>query len=254
MKDQRRKEMERLITERQSMTMKELCSTFGISINTARADIAYLIKAGAVTKVYGGVKCNRPKQVSLFSSRATQNASIKQQIAKKAAELIVEGDIIYVDSGTTTMHILEYIPDDLHITIVTPSLYIISNVFNRPNIKLIVLPGILNRRTNSLADASTFTELAKYHHSKAFMGASGVTEDGKLSVSSYLEYEIKRTAVAQSKQSFLLVDSSKFGESNLMSYGTLDQMSQIITDVHVPGFCRDYCFEHHILLTTVWHI
>ena len=251
MKDQRRKEMERLITERQNMTMEELCSIFGISINTARADIAYLVKTGAVTKVYGGVKCSHPKQVPLFSSRATQNASIKQQIAKKASELIAEGDIIYVDSGTTTMHILDYIPDDLHITIVTANVYIISNMLNRPNIKLIVLPGILNRRTNSLMDASTFTELAKYHHNKAFMGASGVTEEGKLSVSSYLEYEIKRTAVAQSKQSFLLVDASKFGESNLMSYGTLDQMSQIITDSRVPAFCRDYCFDHHILLTIV---
>ena len=251
MKDQRRKEMERLIAERQNMTMEELCGAFGISINTARADIAYLVKTGAVTKVYGGVKSSLSKQVPLFSSRAMQNAGIKQQIAKKAAESIAEGDIVYLDAGTTTMHVPDYIPDDLQITIVTPNVSVISNMLSRPNIKLIVLPGILNRRTNALMDTNTFTELAKYHHSKAFMGTSGITEEGRLSVSSYVEYEIKRTAVAQSTQSFLLVDASKFGESNLMSYGTLDQMSGVITDSRVPGFCRDYCLEHHIPLTIV---
>ncbi|HHW22084.1 MAG TPA: DeoR/GlpR transcriptional regulator [Clostridiaceae bacterium] len=251
MKDQRRKEMERLIAERQSMTMEELCKAFGISMNTARADVAYLTKTGAVTKVYGGVRCNLPKQVPLFTKRAAQNTSIKQQIARKAAELIVDGDIIYLDSGTTTMHVIEYIPNNINVTIVTPNVHIISKVFDKPNIRLIVLPGVLNRRTNSLMDTSTFTELAKYQHTKAFMGASGITEDGKLSVSSYMEYEIKRTAVAQSKQSYLLVDASKFGESNLMSYGNLNQMSMVITDSRVPEVYRSYCNENKIPLVLV---
>lgn len=248
MREQRRKEMERMIAKRQSMTMKELCDTFAISINTARADVAHLIKIGAVTKVYGGVKSAYTKQVPLFSSRANQNADFKCQIAEKAVELIEEGDIIYLDSGTTTMHILDYLPSDLYITIVTPNVYIISAVLNMPNIKLIVLPGVLNNRTSSLMDTSTYVELAKYQHTKAFLGASGVTEDGQLSVSSYLEYEIKRTAVSRSKQSYLMVDASKFGESNLMSYGTLEQMDGVITDSRIPSFYKEYCTSRHIPL------
>lgn len=251
MKDQRRKDMERFITERQSVTMEELCKAFGISINTARADVEYLTKTGAVTKVYGGVRCNSPKQVPLFSKRAALNTNIKKQIAKKASEFIVDGDIIYLDAGTTTMHVIEYIPDNINITIVTPNVYIISRVFDMPNIRLIVLPGVLNRRTNSLTDTSTFTELAKYQHTKAFMGVSGVTEDGKLSVSSYMEYEIKRKAMAQSKQPFLLVDSSKFGECNLMSYGNLKQMSMVITDSGIPDLYRNFCDENKIPLIIV---
>jgi len=109
----------------------------------------------------------------------------------------------------------------------------------------------LNRRTNSLTDTSTVTELSKYQHTKAFMGASGVTEDGKLSVSNYMEYEIKRKALAQSKQTFLLVDASKFGESNLMSYGNLTQMSMVITDSRIPDEYRDYCEKQKIPLIIV---
>ncbi len=241
MKKSRQKEMAELIAQRQTMTMEELHQAFGMSMNTIRADVASLVRSGAVEKVYGGVRSKQQKQVPLFASRAMQHTTVKQRIARTAETLIADRDIVYIDAGTTTMHLIDFLSPEKHITVVTPSLSVIARAAELPNVELVVLPGVLNRRTNALLDAGTFEFLSRYQHAKAFMGASGVTEDGGLSVSSYAEFELKRTAVRQSRQCFLLVDSSKFGEASLMAYGQVGQMTTVITDSGAPAEFRTCC-------------
>lgn len=249
MKEVRRKQMEALIAERQTLTMEALCEAFGVSMNTVRADVAYLVKTGAVKKVYGGVRAVSHQEVPLFTQRATQHPDAKRQIARRAEALIQDGDVIFIDAGTTTMHLINCLDSIKHITVLTGNLSVISQASANANVELIVLPGVLNRRTNSVIDGSTLEFLARYQCSKAFMGVSGVSEDGRLCVSTYAEYELKKLAVQQSQLAYLLVDSSKFGGVGLMSYGTLEDMKQIITDSGCPDGIRQLCTERNIDLT-----
>lgn len=251
MKESRQMHMEKLIAQRQSMTMDELCKEFNVSINTIRSDVAYLVKIGSIEKVYGGVRRCKKREVALFDIRSAQHAEKKRAIAKQAAELVADHDTIYIDSGTTTMLIPEFLADKTGVTIITPNMYIISNIFDKTELNLIVLPGTLNRRTNSLIDASTYSELRKYQPVKAFMATTGLTDDGRLNVSSYSEYEIKRTAMEQCRDRYLLVDSSKFGESNLMSYGNLRDMSGLITCKDIPPVYEAFCKSNNIPLWQV---
>ena len=77
MKEDRRKRMGELVAQRQSMTMEQLVEYFGVSMNTVRADVAYLVKTGAVEKIYGGVRAAEHKQVPLFASRAMENTATR---------------------------------------------------------------------------------------------------------------------------------------------------------------------------------
>lgn len=251
MKDSRRKSMEALITQRQSVTMEELCEQFNISMNTARADVAYLVRSGAVEKIYGGVRAVHQGEVPLFTQRTLSAADQKADIARAAESMIESGDIIYIDAGTTTMHIIDCLSPEKHITLVTGSLYVIQKASAMPNVELVVLPGLCNRRTNSVADVGTLEFLSRYHTGKAFMGASGISENGRLHVSTYMEYELKKLAVRQTKQAILLCDSSKFGATSLMYYGTALDMHTIITDSGCPGKIRTLAEENGIRLITV---
>ena len=230
MKELRRKQIANYIAKQNSVTMTELVDTFQVSMNTIRSDISYLVRTGAVVKIYGGVQSAADIPVPYFTSRATLNMGKKKAIARKAAEQIYENDIIYVDSGTTTMYLLDYVDPKLPVTVITPNLYVITSLANKPKVKLVVLPGVLDRRTNSLKETNTFLELSKYQIHKAFMACSGVTPDGHISVSTYLESEIKKTAVQKSEKNFLLADSEKFLDSRLLSYGTISQMSCVYSD------------------------
>lgn len=251
LREQRRNEMEKLIIQRQNLSMEELCTFFGVSVNTVRADIQDLVNRGTVRKIYGGVQSVSPKPAPLFSQRTLTRTTAKMRIAQAAAQHIENGDIIYVDGGTTTMHLLDLLPQSLELTVITANVYLIDTVLDKPNITLVVLPGILQRRTNSLMDNSTAQALSNYQCSKAFLGVSGITDDGRLNVSSYTEKDIKQMAVRQSRRSFLLADSGKFGEYNLLSYGSIDSMDTIITDDGIPQEYIDFCTEHHITLETV---
>lgn len=250
-KDSRRKSMEALINQRQSVTMEELCQQFGISINTARADVAHLVRSGAVEKIYGGVRAVNQGEVPLFTQRTLCGPEQKLAIARQAEAQITDGDIVYIDAGTTTMHIIDCLSPDKHITVVTGNLYVIQQASHLSNVELIVLPGLCNRRTNSVADVGTLEFLSRYHTGKAFMGASGISEDGRLQVSTYMEYELKKVALRQTRQAYLLADSSKFGSTGLMYYGTAADMHTIITDTGCPDSIREIAEKNGVRLISV---
>ncbi len=251
MKEERRKRMEAILAQKGSVTMEALRDAFGVSMNTVRSDVAYLVDSGVAEKIYGGVRILRNEEVPLFTQRAEFRPDVKRRVAQRAEKLILDQDILYIDSGSTTLGLIDCLDPGKHVTILTGNLALIPKAYPMPNVELIVLPGVMNRRTNSVADVSTLEFLGRYHCAKAFMGATGVSPDGKLNVSTYIEYELKKLAIQQSLHSYLLVDSSKFGRESLMAYGSLGQMETVITDAGCPLSAQRYCRERGIPLELV---
>lgn len=249
MRDSRRKEIAAYIARRREATMKELCSAFRVSMNTVRADIAFLERTGTVEKVYGGVRSVARQEIPVFTHRTLIKPDAKLAIARAAARFIEAGDTLFIDAGTTTMNVLDSLPRDIRLTVVTANLHIISRAVEMPGVDLIVLPGSLNRRTNSLSDVSTLEFLGRYHFAKALMAATGLSSDGKLNVSSYLECEIKQLAVRQSERRILLCDGGKFGAAGLLSYAELSDMDRLITDAPSPAALRSLCESCGVALT-----
>lgn len=231
--------------------MDELCSTFGVSMNTVRADLAYLVQTGAVEKVYGGARSNLNQELHVFTQRAGLNQEAKAGIAKYAAGLIRDRDIIYVDSGTTTMKLLDFLEPTKSVTILTGNLHLVTQAYGMNNVELIVLPGVMNQRTFSVTDGSTLEFLGRFHFAKAFMGASGISDSGKLNVYTYIEYEIKKLALRNSQEAYLLADSSKFGGVGFVSYGEMTDMKEVITDSNCPEHIQAFCRDKGIHLTLV---
>ena len=251
MKDDRRKRIEALVSQRDTVTMEELRDAFGVSMNTVRSDVAYLVGTGAVEKIYGGVRAVQRQEVPLFTQRTQLRTEEKRRVARRAQELIEDGDTLYIDAGTTTMHLIDFLDPAEHVSIVTGNLYVVRQAYDKPHVELIVLPGAMNRRTNSVSDVGTLEFLGRYQFAKAFMGASGVSPEGRLNVSTYIEYELKKLAVARSRQTWLLLDSGKFGGGSLMSYGVLEDMTGLITAPPCPEEIRDCCRRKNVGLTIV---
>lgn len=243
MKTFRLRQMEQYILEHDTVSMEELCARFDISMNTTRQDVASLVSKGTVRKIYGGVCANQTNNLIPFEERRLRNIEAKRSIGKAAAELVMDGDVIYIDSGTTTMYMADFMEDKKNVTIITNNFNAISRTLSRPELTVICLPGTLERRTNSFVSAETGRMLEHYNIRKAFMAATGVGAGGEVTNSSPLEFEIKGSAIKNSAMSYLLADSSKFGRTSLMKYANLSQMEQVITDEGVDEeyllLCRD---------------
>ncbi|MGL5434685.1 MAG: DeoR/GlpR family DNA-binding transcription regulator [Lachnospiraceae bacterium] len=247
-------ELEQYIIEHKSVSMDMLCEVFQISKNTVRRDLEVLIGRGTVAKVYGGVVAVEqtpviPELVS-FSERTYKNARHKQQIAALAASYVREHDIIYIDSGTTTMYMIDHLTHLNAVTVITNSVQVINKAMNHPNINLISLPGTLKRNTASFVGTSCVEYLVEdYNIVRAFMACTGVSPESGVCNASTEEYNIKKAAIKKSQKHYLLADSSKFGKTSLMTYGEIGEFDCILTeklpDEEFESFCREQgCVIH----------
>ena len=224
MRSKRIKDIEDYIYENKTVTLDQLCRVFDVSKNTIRRDIKELVEDGHFKKIYGGVT------------------------VKDNKELVEDSDVIFIDSGTTTIHMIDYIKDKKNLTVITNNLEAMIRVIPYENIKLITLSGELDRNILSFTGDTASLVLKSYNISKAFMASAGVSVDGGVTNSSTKEYDIKSSAVVRSSKVYLLTSQDKFNQIAIMTYCTLDKLTGIITDAMPPQEITDYMKGHEIEL------
>lgn len=234
MRSKRIEDVENYIFEMKTVTLDQLCEKFSVSKNTIRRDIKEITSKGSIKKIYGGVTAQTEKDLVSFDERNIKNLDIKQRIAQKAASLVEDGDVIFIDSGTTTRHMIDALKNRRGLTLLTNNIDVILRALPYENITVISLSGTLNRKTLSFTGTSAAQVLSTYNISKSFMASTGISLEGGATNSSPLEYDIKRAAVDRSQKVYLLADHFKFGVISLMTYCTLDKINLLVTDT-LPG-------------------
>ncbi|MBE5811986.1 MAG: DeoR/GlpR transcriptional regulator [Clostridiales bacterium] len=230
MKADRMLEMERYVLQKGAATMEELREHFDVSMNTVRRDVAQLLTRGMVEKVYGGV-CARKNEQSLtpYDVRRLGSEDAKAAIGKRAAELVNDGDIIFIDSGTTTLHMIDHLASKRELTIITNNLEAINRALPYENINIIALPGQVRRKTRSFTGDDAVRYLRRFNVRIAFMASTGLSSHG-VTNSSPMEYEIKKCAVESAETTVLLIAQPKFGVTGLMTFAQLEDFDILITD------------------------
>ncbi|EIW20510.1 MULTISPECIES: DeoR/GlpR family DNA-binding transcription regulator [Pelosinus] len=248
MKEDRINELQNYILEKERASIEELCSVFNVSKNTMRRDINQLESQGKIKKVYGGIILTDKKTTEPFESREVKNKDAKLIIAKLASTLIEDGDIIYIDSGTTTMHMIPYLSDVKNLTIVTNNLHVILKSLPYQNLNVISTGGTLFRRTNSFVDSGAVSSLKKYNISKAFLATTGISIAKGITNSSSLEYDIKKYIVEHCDKKILLADDTKLGKVSLITYYDLKDIQVFVTNQKPDDEYTDFFRSNHITL------
>lgn len=250
MKEDRISQLEDYIIEKERASIEDLCSVFNVSKNTMRRDINQLEAQGKIKKVYGGIILTDKKTTEPFESREVKNKAAKLKIAELASTLIEDGDIVYIDSGTTTMHMIPYLSELRNVTIITNNLHVILNSLPYQNLNVISTGGTLFRRTNSFVEAGAVSSLKKYNISKAFLATTGVSIAKGITNSSSLEYDIKRYIVEHCDKKILLADNTKLGKVSLITYYDLKDIQVFISDQRPEQEYVDFFTSNNITLLT----
>lgn len=245
MKIQRIKEIEELIHTNGSATIEELCSTFNVSKNTIRRDINKIAHTGTIKKVYGGV-VSLNNQLLPFENRDTENFEDKKLIGMKAAKLIEDNDLIFIDSGTTTRYIIEYIDTRKTITIITNNLDVINSAAEVENFKLLIIGNTFKRTTKSFINVYDWEYFKRININKAFMATTGLSLSKGATNSDMLEYDIKHHIMEKAEKRILLADSSKFDKTALVSYASITDFQTIVTNGTIPSAYSQFCQDHNI--------
>ncbi|MEB7754541.1 DeoR/GlpR family DNA-binding transcription regulator [Staphylococcus pseudoxylosus] len=247
MKAKRIYEIESFIKENKTASIEELRQRFNVSINTIRRDVNQLVDMNIVKKVYGGIEVIEDSHKAVdYNKRNIENSNSKKLIGELAANEIEANDIIYIDTGTTTIHLLDYVDKHLTFTIITNSLDIMHKASQFDNVTLFIIGEKYKPITRSFIGIDSNMLLEKFNINKAFMSATGVNIQNGLSNSEMEENLIKQYITSKATETFILADHSKMGKSTLLTYCDLRDINKMFTDKIPPNNINDFCQEHNI--------
>ncbi|KSU79769.1 transcriptional regulator, DeoR family [Fictibacillus enclensis] len=245
-KEKRINKIKNYVSKHDSVSLDELVSIFDVSKNTIRRDIQVLVDRGKLKKVYGGVTVNH-KTLESIQDRKKRNKDQKASIVKEASRFVEDGDSIFIDSGTTTIEMFEYIKDR-NLLIFTNSIELVVRALPYKELNVMLIGGMLDRKTDSFGDPRNLDLLSNYNIKKAFMASTGISLSNGVTNASPLESQLKKEIVHRSSEVFLLVDHDKFDKYGLITYCGLDEIDYILTDVAPDTAYTEYAGKNNIQL------
>ena len=249
---QRREMILNRIRKNESVSVHELSELFCVSDMTIRRDLHILEEQRLVDVHYGGATLrNIHPGIQNFSARQNKLDQYKLAIARTAAGYIQNGDILFLDTSTTILWMLRFLPD-VDVTIVTNSLPVMVETYANPHIHLIIAPGTYQEQYGGPLDYSTAEYVSQFHYTKAFFGASAVDAAFGASATRESESSVKRCVYANADHTYLLADHTKFGRKNLMKYNDVRDYEQIFTDPELDDIQKSVTLQAggHIVLCT----
>ena len=219
------------LNENGVLLTQEITEKCNVSEITIRRDLAELESKGLLIRTHGGaIKSQATDMLFSYELKINQNRQNKETICQLAANYIDEGDIIFVDCGTTLSLITKYIAKHNSLTVITTSLPVISELIKYPNLRLSLIGGEIDIERQATYGAIAEDNTAMYHANKAFIGADGVSL--KKGLTTYEEKQGTTTLkmIENSDEVFLLCDSSKIEKNSFVKFVSINRIHHLITD------------------------
>ncbi len=218
------------VNERSSVTIAELAEMLDVSASTVKRDLIILANEGKIIKVRGGAM-SRNESFTSVEKNVEEKASIcteeKMTIAKYAAELIENGDFVFLDAGTTTEKMIDYL-NVKDVTFVTNG-FIHAKKLARKGYKVFITGGEIKASTEAIVGAECVLTLKNYNFTKCFMGTNGISLTAGFTTPDVNEARVKSAAIESSREVYVLADHSKFDEVSSATFAGLGK-AVIITD------------------------
>jgi len=230
----RKEEIKKILFETHSVKVSDLVSLFNVSEETIRRDLKQFENEGLVEKYYGGAILLEEHKLAIESiltieQRKNQFYKEKDIIGKKASELILSGQNIIIDAGTTTWCIAKHLKKHEDVMIMTNGLIIAEECCQNEKISVYLTGGKIFKKSLCTVGPSTLKELQKFSVDYVFLGVAGITcEKGFTSFDIY-EAEIKRAIISVGKKTVIVADHGKFGCNGLVSFGGFEDIDVLIT-------------------------
>lgn len=250
---ERRNNIEQMINENGSVLVVDLARRFDVTTETIRNDLLKLEKQGILIRTYGGATLVENNAVDLaIAERDTVNYEEKQRIGKQAAQMIRNGETIFLDASTSAWHLARNIKDKMGVTVITNASKIAAELAECESVHVICTGGEMTSRNMSyVGRIAEKTIRENYFANKCFFSCRGVTLSRGLVDSSEDEAEIKKLMIQNSDTAVFLCDHNKMGRLGVPSIVGLDGIDVFITDVKPDEEWNEALNKYEVDLITV---
>lgn len=224
-------EILKIVNDKTSVTVQELTEYLNTSESTIRRDLTILHNDGKLRKVHGGATAlgmyyTKDETVEL---RKNMNREEKEAIVKYAASLIKPSDFVYIDAGTTTDLLIDYIKEKNAVYVTNAISHAKKLAQNGCDVHL--LGGRFKLATEALVGNETLMNLERCNFTMCFMGTNGVSLKQGFSTPDMDEAMVKKKAMEHSKTCYVLCDPEKFNQISSVTFGDFKQATIITTKI-----------------------
>ena len=214
-----------------SISVNDLSTDLGVTVETIRRDLEKLEKLEQLTRTHGGAVLFEGRTPDLPSTkRSGMNIDGKIEIAKKAIMHIHSGDTVFLDGSTTSYYLARLIKEVKNISVITNSLQIIKELSGCDTIKLIAIGGIFDINDESFVGKIAADDASHYCANKVFFSSKGVSKSKGILESNEAAYQIKKIMINNSTTKFLLIDKSKIDKIGFIKLADFSDIDVFITD------------------------
>lgn len=224
----------------------QVMEMLGISQSSVRRLFLRLEGAGKVIRTHGGIQmANTGSQGYSFEALEGKNLPEKRRIAEYAAALIADGDILYLDGGTTLLQLAAALRQRLQtgalkrIRVVTNSL---ANLLAlHENCEVILIGGAFRPERKDFAGYAAERFVQHFNYRKAFLGADGFDLAEGFMATDADTARLNELMMKRAQDAYVLMDSGKFGTRSFVSYGAAGDARAIVTDGNLPKETEEAC-------------
>ena len=230
----RHKQILSIMEKQHTVSVRQLASDLDCTEMTVRRNLDQLQQQGLIKREHGYAYLLRPSVQNAFDVKHQEHMEEKKAIAKAALELIRPDMSICLDSGTTVQQLVELIPQDFPLSVITSSLTAAMTLSDHNSIQILMPGGFLHHRNRSLLidDAD---ELQRYRSDISFIACQSFQLPGGTFEYSQTLTNTKRALASVADKNVLLLDHSKWNRNSIFNCIPLEQIDIIITDDRTPA-------------------
>jgi DeoR family transcriptional regulator, glycerol-3-phosphate regulon repressor len=218
---------------------EQLASQFGVTPQTIRRDINMLCEQSLMHRFHGGAGQATSTENDAYHSRLHSFVDAKQNIAAQVAKHIPNGSSLFLNIGTTTEMVAQALIDHKNLKIVTNNLHVAAILSKNTDFEVMIAGGQLRNRDGGITGPATTEFIEKFRLDFGIIGVSGIDNDGSLLDFDYQETTNAEAIIANSRETILVADHSKFGRRAMSRFGHLSQIDWLYTDRELPESFQD---------------
>jgi len=213
-----------------TVRIMSLAGQFDVTTETIRRDIDELTAKGLVSRTYGGAASKSLTTEPNIDQRRRDNVAERERVARYAATLIEPGDVLMVDSGSTTSHFGRALAARMiQLTVLTNCLPVAQGFGGIPEVRVIMCPGDYRDSESGVYGQQTTSFLERFQANKAIISAGGITEINITDVDSEASW-VKRKMIERAERTVLLLDHGKYGKRLFDNVCSLNDIDDLVVD------------------------
>ncbi|MDR1596901.1 MAG: DeoR/GlpR family DNA-binding transcription regulator [Treponema sp.] len=236
--DQRRKRILETLSRDGQVWVSKLAAELGTTPVTIRNDLAALGGEGRLERINGGAVKPARGILSGGHSRGIENREAKMRIAAAAAELIRDGQTLFINSGTTAYYTALELKRRKNLNIVTNSISVALELGDFPSFRVILLGGHINVQYSFTYGNNALEQLRQFKADKTVLSIDGIHPDAGLTTYHAEEAVVNRLMMERSEETIIVADQSKLGYESFSFVSGFSSVSCLVTDSGEEGNSR----------------